>query len=465
MERTVFMSKSYEFCTSIPVDDKAQVVVVGGGTAGAVAAIAAAREGMDTLVIEPFGSLGGSAVNSLVTPLMTVGIPENPMNSSISDEINRRSIEDGFAYRAGVNPGYFDPTMMPFLLEEMAGEAGVRIRFYTTPIDVVKENGKITALIVRDKAGLHVVEGDLFIDCTGDGDLSVLAGAGFRKGNPKTGKNQPISLRYVIGGVDTAAYVSTVSDNSIAPDGYSSCVKLHGDREVEKIMTKAMEAGDLTKEDLSYWQIFSLEKAGRKGCFAVNSPEFFEHVDGTDPAHLTETQLLGKKAVLRQLKFYKKYFKGFENAYIASVSAMVGIRESREIETEQIMTYAEALVYKKFEDGIAQTNYPIDVHGMGDEYTCDTVKAEVTDQKPFYEIPYGSLVVKGVDNLLVAGRCIGCDFLVQASARIMPTCRATGEAAGIAASMAVRKGVAPRDIDGRDVRACMIENGAVFAQW
>lgn len=98
------------------------------------------------------------------------------------------------------------------------------------------------------------------------------------------------------------------------------------------------------------------------------------------------------------------------------------------------MTYAEALVYKKFEDGIAQTNYPIDVHGMGDEYTCDTVKAEVTDQKPFYEIPYGSLVVKGVDNLLVAGRCIGCDFLVQASARIMPTCRATGEAAGIAAS-------------------------------
>ena len=177
MERTVFMSKSYEFCTSIPVDDKAQVVVVGGGTAGAVAAIAAAREGMDTLVIEPFGSLGGSAVNSLVTPLMTVGIPENPMNSSISDEINRRSIEDGFAYRAGVNPGYFDPTMMPFLLEEMAGEAGVRIRFYTTPIDVVKENGKITALIVRDKVGLHVVEGDLFIDCTGDGDLSVLAGA------------------------------------------------------------------------------------------------------------------------------------------------------------------------------------------------------------------------------------------------------------------------------------------------
>ena len=85
------MSKSYEFCTSIPVDDKAQVVVVGGGTAGAVAAIAAAREGMDTLVIEPFGSLGGSAVNSLVTPLMTVGIPENPMNSSISDEINRRT--------------------------------------------------------------------------------------------------------------------------------------------------------------------------------------------------------------------------------------------------------------------------------------------------------------------------------------------------------------------------------------
>ncbi len=458
------MSKQYEFHTHVCADDRAQVVVCGGGTAGAVAAIAAAREGMNVLIIEPFGCLGGSATNSLVTPLMTVGIPGNPMNSSISDEINRRSIEDGFAYQGGINPGYFDPSMMPFLLEQMAQESGVRIRYYTTPIHVIKENDKITALIVQDKAGLHAVEGEIFIDCTGDGDLSVLAGANYTKGNPKTGKNQPISLRYVLDDVDLKAFAGTVSDNSITSDGYSSCVKLHGDREVEKIMTRAMEAGDLTKEDLSYWQVFPLERAGRKGGLACNCPEFFEHVDGTDPAHLTETQILGKIAIRRHLAFYKKYFKGFENAHISNVSAMVGIRESREIETEQIMTFADAAVYRKFDDGIAQTNYPIDVHGMGDEYTCKTVKAEAVNEKPYYEIPYGSLVVKGVDNLLVAGRCIGCEFLVQASIRIQPTCRATGEAAGIAASMAIKNGVLPREINGCAVRARMIENGAVFAE-
>lgn len=459
------MSKQYEFHTQVSADYRAQVVVCGGGTAGAVAAIAAAREGAEVLIIEPFGKLGGSATLSLVTPLMTVGITDNPMNSSISDEINRRAIEGGFSARQGVNPGYFDPQMMAFLLEEMAVEAGVKILYYTTPIKVIKEDGRITAIIVRDKAGLHAVEGDMFIDCTGDGDLSVMAGAEYTKGNPKTGKNQPISLRYILGGVDRKAFAETVTDNSISYDGpfsYSACVKLDGEREVEKIMTKALKAGDLTVEDLSYWQVFGIP--GRDDCLAFNCPEFFEHVDGTDPAHLTETQILGKKAILRQLAFYKKYFKGFDKAYVSDVSAMVGIRESREIVTEQIMTFMEAAAYRKFDDSVAQTNYPIDVHGMGDEYTCETVKSQAVNEKPFYEIPYGSLVVKGTDNLLVAGRCIGCDFLVQASIRIQPTCRATGEAAGIAAVMALKKGCLPREIDGRDVRARMIENGAVFAE-
>lgn len=452
----------YEWTPRVTADCHAQIVVCGGGTAGTVAAIAAAREGMDVLILESFGCLGGSATLSLVTPLMTTGIEGNPMNSSISDEINRRAAEYGFCATRGDNPGYFDPGMLKFLLEEMALEAGVKLRYYTTVLDVIREKNRVKALIVRDKSGLHAIEGDIFLDCTGDGDVAVLAGADYSKGNPKTGKNQPISLRYILGGIDRKAFHDTAPED-IDYDGwysYGHCTTLHGTRRLEKIFTRALEAGDLTPEDLSYWQIFSLP--GRDDSLAFNCPEFFERVDGTDPAHLTEAQILGKKAILRQLKFYRKYFQGFDNAYIAEVSPMVGIRESREIVTEQTLRFEDAAAYRKFDDAVAQTNYPIDIHGMGDEYTCETVEG-AAGEKPYYEVPYGSLVVRGIDNLLVAGRCIGCDFWVQASIRIQPTCRATGEAAGIAAAIALQKKILPRDVDGKDVRARMVKNGAVFA--
>ena len=209
-----------------------------------------------------------------------------------------------------------------------------------------------------------------------------------------------------------------------------------------------------------YWQFFSIP--GRKDCIAFNCPEFFDIHDADDGDSLTEVQLQGKQAILRQLLFYRRHFGGFEGAYIASVAQFVGVRESRRAVTEHVITAEELLTHTKFDDAICQSNYPVDVHGR--KLRCETIRPAAPDEPPFYEGPLRALIVRDVDNLLVAGRNLGAEFVAQSSIRIIPTCRAMGEAAGIAAAFACgRSDKNAHSISGRDVRAEMLRRGAQFA--
>ncbi len=452
--------KQYTLQKTCDVIGSYDVVVAGGGTAGVIAAIAAAREGARTAIVEKFGSLGGSSTGALVTPTMSTHIEGAPMNSYIVNELDRRAAACGAMVMRGVSR-YYDPILLPVVLEEMAMEAGVRIFLYTELIDVCKTDNSVSAIFVSDKSGVHVIEGKTFIDCTGDGDLSVMAGAACTKGNPKTGKNQPISLRYMVSGVDMQAFHETAPDSISLWDGccYAACTTQNPRTTVEHIMAQARDAGDLIPEDLAYWQVFTLPN--RPDTLACNCPEIFEGVDGTSARDLTAAQLSGKRSAMRQLAFYKKYFRGFERAYISGFASMVGIRETREIRTDRILTIAEAKRYAKFADAVAQTNYPVDIHGYGDEYTNEHVEG-IENEKPYFEIPFGALVVRELDNVFVAGRCIGCDFFVQAAIRIIPTCRATGEAAGIAAAICAGEGCSAHAVDGVRVHDTMIARGADF---
>lgn len=455
------MMKPYLYSTACESIASADVVVCGGGTAGVFAAIAAAREGASVLLIEQFGSLGGSASMALVTPTMHTYVRNAPQNSYLAKELDERAAAAGAMMRRGASR-YYDPVLLPVVLEEMVSEAGVSVLLYTDIIDVIKEGRRVTGLVVRDKSGVHAVYGRYFVDCTGDGDVCVMAGASYTKGNPKTGRNQPISLRYLVSGVDMRAFHETAPDAvSLSEDGcaYAACTTQEPKNTLERIMAEARDAGDLTAEDLAYWQVFTLPT--RPDTLACNCPEIFDFVDGTCAHDLTNAQISGKKSAVRQLRFYKKYFRGFENAYISGFAPMVGVRESREIAADHIMTLAEAAQYTKYDDAVAQTNYPIDIHGFGDAYTDEHVKGIETD-KPYFEIPYKTLVVRDLDNMLVAGRCIGCDFFVQAAIRIMPTCRATGEAAGIAAAICAAESLSPHDAIGERVHEIMCTRGAEF---
>lgn len=451
---------TYTYQKQITVLAEADVVVIGGGTAGVFAAVAAADEGAKTVLIEQFGALGGSSTMALVTPTMSTHVAGAPMNSYLAKQLDDLAMARGAMQIRGVSR-YYDPTLLPVVLEEMAVNAGVEVYLYTTLVDVIRDGKTVTGIVVSDKSGLHVIRGKQFVDCSGDGDLCVLAGAEYTKGNPKTGKNQPISLRYLVSGVDMKAFHETAPDSISLWDGcaYAACTKQIPTNGVERIMAEARDAGDLIPEDLAYWQVFTLPN--RPDTLACNCPEIFDRVDGTEAADLTNAQISGKKSAVRQLAFYKKYFKGFENAYISGFAQMVGIRESREIAADHILTLAEAAQYAKFPDAVAQTNYPIDIHGFGDEYTDEHVKGVETD-KPYFEIPFGSLVVRDLDNVFVAGRCLGADFFVQAAIRIIPTCHATGEAAGIGAAICAKENTDAHAEIGVRVHDTMIARGAEF---
>lgn len=455
---------------ALPVYDQAEIVVCGGGVAGVFAALAGANEGRDVLLIEQFGMLGGSATAGLVTPVMHSHIAGDPACSYLSAQLKEKLLSLKACDQSG---RIFDPLCLKIALEEMCQEAGVRLLYHTFIPDVVMDGDKVTAVVIANKGGLSLVKGQVFIDCTGDGDVCVRAGAEYTAGNPETGKNQPMSLRYVVDNVDFLALKQFFAEQkaetgvdrnaSVSEDGldmYADCCSGHAPVTLTAVFEKAKAAGDLTAEDHSYWQCFGLP--GRPGSIAFNCPEIFEHINGANPQDLTLAQINGKKAILRQINFYRKYFKGFEKAYVADVAAMVGVRESREIITDHVLTAEELYCKRKFPDAICQSNYPIDVHGrvLNNQHLQDVQD----DGKPWYEIPYRGLLVKGKENLMVAGRCMGAEFLAQASIRVQQSARAAGEAAGLGAAMALAQGITPRQVDGAKVRARMSALGAVFAE-
>lgn len=459
MDRIGFVSEPARL---IPVSADADIVVAGGGTAGVCAAVAAARSGMDVMIIEQFGSLGGSAANGLVTPFMHTGIEGNPLCSSISAEINQRMIDLGYgAVDCCNNSGYFDPVVLKYVLEEIAVNAGVRLLYYTVVSGAVVRDKKLEGVIIENKAGRSAVTARRFIDCTGDGDLCVKAGVPFEKGNPETGKNQPISVRYVVSGINLEEFSEFIQtyDSSFRyqkPFFYAAFLWKKG-FSLDPVFSGALQAGDITFEDGAYWQIFGIP--GRDESLAFNCPEIFEHVDGTDPIHLTEAQVYAKKAIMRQLAFYKKYFRGFENAYISDIAPMVGVRETRRIRCRYMLNDRDICGKKKFRDHIAKSNYGIDIHGI----ELDNKELSSAEQGGnFYEIPYFCLVAEGIENLLTAGRCISASFVAQSSLRIQPTVRAIGEAAGIAAAISLKRGIDLSSVRGEEIRMEMVERGAEF---
>lgn len=454
--------------TAYPVYMEADVVVCGGGTAGSFAAIAAAEQGKKVLVIEQFGSLGGTATLGLVTPVMHTYMRTNPQCSYIQKKLVEKQLKYASCNAQG---NMFDPLALRLALEELCVEAGVKLLYHTYIAGVEKEGDTVTAIRIVNKAGEQLVKGKVFIDATGDGDVSVMAGAGYTKGNPETGINQPMSLRYILGGIDIPKAGEFMRSEALRTGlGGASCdpdhpyTTFYGGGVASKpwALTEWFDAGiasgELEEMDKAYWQVFTIP--GRKDGLAFNCPEFFENIDATNPDDLTISQLKGKKAIFRQLMYYRKHFPGFENAYVAEISALVGIRESREIQTEYVMSAVDLYSQRKFDDMFCQSNYPIDVHGKA--HNCSFDGIEKDEARPWYDIPYRSIVVKGVDNLLVAGRCLGAEFIVQSSLRVQHSVRSSGEAAGIAACMAIDAGVPAREIDGKKVREAMISLGADY---
>ena len=457
------MSKLYrEKTRDIPVTREMEILVVGGGTAGVPAAIAAARQGKKTLLVEQLSFLGGSTTAGLVTPLMHNCIKGNPSPSSLNTEINKRLKEMG---AGGVDKeggdGWFDPMVLSFVLEQMALESNVEIFFNTFFSESICEKGILKGVIIENKAGRQAFLAERIIDATGDADVAFRSGCPWDSGSPQTHVNQPTSLRFELGGIHMEPFrdflKSLGQKTELDVPFFHTAMVWEKNWALEPVFRKAVDAGDLEERDGKYFQAFGIP--GKLSCLAFNCPELDPAKDVTHPEYQSRVLIDGRRAILRTLNFMKKYFPGFEHAFLTQVAVMLGIRESRRILGEYVLTGRDVLSYKKFDDAIARSNYPVDIHGALDEY-ADFKRPDLPEHERYYEVPYRSLVPKGVENLLVAGRCLSADFVGQSSPRVQPTCRAFGEAAGIASALSLDQGVFPRAVSGAQVRSIMKTLGA-----
>lgn len=443
------------------------VLVVGGGTAGAVATIAAARSGKRTLCIEQLGALGGTQTGALVTPMMPNQVANQPLNGGIDAEINKKlnALRESGVWKDG-NRGWFNPEFLKHQLEQMAGAAGAELLYYTFVEDAIVDRGHVRGVVVANKAGRRAILAKRTIDCSGDADVAFKAGATFASGDEVTGQNQPFSVRFHLGNVDLARmaeFLHTLPKPDVLEGAEGSEVTLVHSAMVwgrgwplEPMFHKAVADGVLLQRDGDYFQFFSM--AGRPGELAFNCPRISVDIDGTDPFHLTRAQIEGRAAVQRYVGFCRRYLPGCEKAYLVLTAPLVGVRESRRIRGEYWLTEADVLGCRKFDDAIARNNYPIDIHQTG----ASKLKLVHLPPGEYHEIPYRCLVPLAIEDLLVAGRCLSAAFAAQGSVRIQSNCRAMGEAAAVACAISIDKAISLRKVDGVEVRRALIAQGALL---
>ena len=434
------------------------VVIVGGGTAGAVAAISAGREGLKTLLIEKRGSLGGTQTVGMVTPVMPGLVQNDSGQCSIHLEITTILNDYGHASKSVMNDGsWFDPVHLSFVLEELATSSGVEILFDTSVADCTVEYGNIKEIFILNNDGLSCVKAESFIDATGDALLAAMAGVDVVSGDDNDGKNQPTSMRFEMSGVDfdrIKKYLTECGQKfydttpGIGTDGRNA-------KGFRDLLEQKCREGELTESDISHVQFFSIY--GRPGSVAFNCPEMEKSSDTVSAKFISDRLIEGKKGIIRISEFFKKYVPGFEHAFITGYSDVLGIRESRRINAVCNLTLNDVMGYKKFPDGICKSNYPLDIHGFKGDIAGYT---DVPSEERYYELPYRSLVSDKIANIAVAGRCCGSDFYAQSTVRVQHTCRAMGEAAGIAAKIAKEEKIKLNAVDGIKVREIMKKRGA-----
>jgi glycine/D-amino acid oxidase-like deaminating enzyme len=438
------------------------VLVVGGGNAGCAAAIAAARAGAATLLVERYGFLGGTATASMVGPWMTFHAGSDRIVGGIAEEIVERlaamggspgHIHDASDYVATITP--FDPEIHKALLFEMMAEAGVDLLLHAYFLEAVRdEAGAVIGARFATVAGSREECGTVTIDATADAYVAASAGVEVQQGDAR-GRVQPASLMFRLSHVDlakTARYLREHPDqmrSSLAVDERTAG-RLSAVAGLYELWDAARRRGDVNvpRELVSFFATPYSDEV------TVNMTRVVD-IDPLDPDDLTRAEVEARAQVMELFAFFKRDVPGFEGCRIAATATQIGIRESRRIVGLYTLTRDDVLSGRAFEDGIARSAYPIDIHNPSGTGTA-------TQRLPpgaAYEIPYRCLVPAKVDGLLVAGRCISTTHEALASTRLTPTVMTLGQAAGTAAALAVRSGVQPRDIDAAELRARLVDAG------
>lgn len=434
---------------NIPTLMSADVCICGGGCAGTAAAINAAKNGAKVILIERGISLGGLQTLGCVFPMMPTKISGSDTLYILElNESFRKHGENPLTYREtekysneGDGLGNYIPELLSLIYDEMCEQYGVEILYNTSVIGAKTFGGKITQCIIHTLEGIFAIDAKIFIDASGDAVLSRVAGVPVEKGSAQTGRNQPMSFRFEMGGVDIMKvykfFTKKYNDDwSTNPPAFEFAKW----KKNEEFFKKGAASGELTQDDILYIQAFTIP--GKPNTMSMNCPEMPPlGFSSTDTISYSKAVIFGRKMIRRLAKFFVKNLPGFEKAYISREASILGVRESWRIHGKYYMTAEDYFGKKKFSDAICRTAYPIDIHDVKLDLYPKFKKGE------FYEIPYRALVTNEFENLIVAGRCISADFSAQASIRIQPTCMSMGEAAGIAAAYSLKNNIAVNEID------------------
>lgn len=416
------------------------VIIAGAGPAGWVAAVAAGRQKVETLLIERYGFVGGLATAGLVGPFMRWFNSSEQLVKGIFGEFLERMKMQG-----GLIGGCFDPETYKKVSLEMLLESRVKLLFHSYLQDVKVKNDLIKEIKVLNKSGLEKYCGEIYIDATGDGDLAYLAGVPFEVGRKSDGLTQSLTLMFQVGGVDFAKAERHYLQNK------ENFIIWSNDPNEDYFHTGIFCRAGFFKELHKYQDEDKIDKAvkniffimiPRNGYVVFNTTNVVE-LSGIKSDDLTKAEIIGRRQVW-QIMNLLKILPGFENSYLVQTASQIGVRETRRILGEYVYTGEDIKHGATFPDVIARGNYGIDIHDPkgADQKDDGAQPAEVT-----YDIPYRSLIPWKIENLLVAGRCVSSTHEGQSALRIQPTCMAMGEAAGVAASICVLDKVSPRKMD------------------
>lgn len=438
-----------ELKKEIDFENQYDVVVAGGGPAGCAAASAAARSGAKTLLIENTGALGGMGTNGLIPAWCPFSDREKVIYKGIAFEVfEKLRAQMKFIEQSRVNWVAISSEKLKRVYDDLVSESGADIWFNTFVCDAQRNGDKVEKIIVANKNGLQAIGAKIFIDTTGDGDLAAFAGAEFEKGD-EDGNLQAATLCFKMANIDTDNF----SANVLPPESEKSPIY---------DILKSGKYPDIIDEHLCCSKV-------DEGVLGFNAGHIL-NMDTSNVSELSKGMIIGRKIAEEYRNALAEFMpEVFRDACVVSTATVMGTRESRRIRGDYCLTAEDYLARRTFPDEIARNCYFLDVHSaekrtamsleQRKEFVGDCAKYKPGES---HGIPFRSLIPKGFDNMLVAGRIISCDRQVFGSIRVMPCCLTTGEAAGTAAAMAALGQIGIHEIDVDKLRSTLKENGAYF---
>lgn len=433
-------------------------VVCGGGFSGFAAAYAAAREGLKVVLVERGNCLGGVGTQGLVNQILGVRLvnkQDYSYTTCVGDvfaQLEKRILAAGggvdvdsydrsfhpHGWKPSLSVGLvFDGEQMKYLLEQMLREVGVTVLYGTNIIDIIKEERKLTGVVVHNKSGLAVIEGECFIDATGDADLCAYAGCPFMKGDEE-GEMAAASLEMHVENVDYEKLTAYMKETD--------------DTRFKALIEPLKESGEWKFP----YEIFISVMLTRKDVFMINTIRQVG-IDGTDGESLSNAVIDGRRENFELFAVMKKHFPGFENAAIRQIAPVVGIRETRRIEGQYTLSVADLMTGKDFEDGIALSSYIWDMPNPKNP-SYQPFKG-VKRASLYTQIPYRCLLPQGADNLIAVGRCVSVEREALGPVRVMGPCIAMGTAAGIATKQAMELSGSYGKVDVEALREKIVSYG------